>query len=159
MYTSFTVKNFRGFHDLTLEPLERVNLIAGKNSVGKTALLEALFLHLGPANPRLPLTIGLLRGIHQVAVNPDVLWGWLFPSKRLDRIIEVTSQSDDGVQRSLEIALVEPATSRIVPPGNGKNTVAEAVPAVTTTLGTLELLLSYHDCTGQSGTSRAFFHG
>ncbi len=42
MYCAFNVKNFRGFDDLTIEGLRRINLIAGKNNVGKTALLEAL---------------------------------------------------------------------------------------------------------------------
>lgn len=47
MYTSFRVQNFRGFSDLKLDNLARVNLIAGKNNVGKTSLLEALLLHAG----------------------------------------------------------------------------------------------------------------
>jgi len=48
MYQSFRIKNFRGFRDLTLDSLERINLIAGKNNVGKTALLEAIFFALAP---------------------------------------------------------------------------------------------------------------
>lgn len=34
MYTRFEILNFRGFEHLTIEPLARVNLIAGKNNVG-----------------------------------------------------------------------------------------------------------------------------
>ncbi len=45
---SFNLKNFRCFQDFTLEPRERVNLIAGKNNVGKTSLLEAIFIFLNP---------------------------------------------------------------------------------------------------------------
>ncbi len=41
MIQSFRVKNFRCFQDLTLKSLKRVNLIAGKNNVGKAALLKA----------------------------------------------------------------------------------------------------------------------
>jgi predicted ATP-dependent endonuclease of OLD family len=44
MLRSLTIKNFRGFRELKIEPLARVNLIAGKNDVGKTGLLEALYL-------------------------------------------------------------------------------------------------------------------
>ncbi|MDM8557605.1 AAA family ATPase [Candidatus Parabeggiatoa sp. HSG14] len=44
MYQSITIKNFRSFSDLTIAPLGQVNLIIGANSIGKTALLEALFL-------------------------------------------------------------------------------------------------------------------
>ena len=38
MYKSFRVKNFRCFKDLQINDLGRVNLIAGKNNTGKTAL-------------------------------------------------------------------------------------------------------------------------
>ncbi|MCX7110181.1 MAG: ATP-binding protein [Proteobacteria bacterium] len=41
---SLEITNFRCFEHLTIEKLGRVNLIVGKNSVGKTALLEALWL-------------------------------------------------------------------------------------------------------------------
>jgi hypothetical protein len=41
---SLEIKNFRCFEHLTIEKLGRVNLIVGRNSVGKTALLEALWL-------------------------------------------------------------------------------------------------------------------
>lgn len=44
MLRSLTIKNFRGFRELKIDPLARVNLIAGKNNVGKTGVLEALYL-------------------------------------------------------------------------------------------------------------------
>ena len=44
MYKSFRVKNFRCFKDLQINDLGRVNLIAGKNNTGKTALLEAMYI-------------------------------------------------------------------------------------------------------------------
>ena len=46
MYKSFRVKNFRCFKDLQINDLGRVNLIAGKNNTGKTALLEAISIYL-----------------------------------------------------------------------------------------------------------------
>lgn len=39
---SLAIKGYRCFEHLTIEKLGRVNLIVGKNNVGKTALLEAL---------------------------------------------------------------------------------------------------------------------
>jgi ABC-type cobalamin/Fe3+-siderophores transport system ATPase subunit len=42
---SLEIQGFRGFRHLKIERLGRVNLIVGKNSVGKTALLEALWLY------------------------------------------------------------------------------------------------------------------
>ena len=61
MYTSLSIENFRLFDKLTVEPLARVNLIAGQNNAGKTALLEALWLHSHPTSPRQALRISAWR--------------------------------------------------------------------------------------------------
>ena len=45
MLTSLEIKNFRTFAHLRIERLGQVNLILGKNNVGKTTLLEALRLY------------------------------------------------------------------------------------------------------------------
>lgn len=42
--TSLQISNFKTFRDLRIETLGLVNLITGKNSVGKTSMLEALWL-------------------------------------------------------------------------------------------------------------------
>jgi hypothetical protein len=42
---SLQIHNFRGFDHLRIERLGRVNLITGKNGVGKSALLEAVWLY------------------------------------------------------------------------------------------------------------------
>ena len=52
MYKSFRVKNFRCFRDLQINDLGRVNLIAGKNNTGKTALLEAMSIYCGDRRAR-----------------------------------------------------------------------------------------------------------
>ena len=39
---SLEVQGFRGFQDLRIEKLGRVNLIVGKNNIGKSSLLEAI---------------------------------------------------------------------------------------------------------------------
>ena len=43
---SLEIKGYRCFEHLTIEKLGRVNLIVGKNNVGKTNLLEALWIYL-----------------------------------------------------------------------------------------------------------------
>ncbi len=47
---SLEIRNFRAFHDLKIEHLGRVNLLVGKNNVGKTSLLEALQLYASRAS-------------------------------------------------------------------------------------------------------------
>lgn len=41
---SLVIKNYKNFKNLTLENLTNVNLIVGKNNVGKSSLLEAIFI-------------------------------------------------------------------------------------------------------------------
>jgi len=50
---SLAVQGFRGFQDLRIEKLGRVNLIVGKNNVGKSSLLEAIHVYATRAYPAL----------------------------------------------------------------------------------------------------------
>ncbi len=54
---SLEIENFRCFEHLVIERLGRVNLIVGKNSVGKTALLEAVRVFANRGNPNIILDI------------------------------------------------------------------------------------------------------
>src|SRR5713101_636772 len=48
---SLEIRGFRGFRHLQIERLGRVNLIVGKNNVGKSSLLEALQLYAVKGSP------------------------------------------------------------------------------------------------------------
>jgi len=48
---SLEIKNFRAFKHLRIEKLGRVNLIVGKNNVGKSSLLEGINLYESRGNP------------------------------------------------------------------------------------------------------------
>lgn len=50
---SLEIRNFRGLQELRIERLGRVNLIVGKNNVGKTSVLEALRLYANPGSPEI----------------------------------------------------------------------------------------------------------
>ena len=64
MLTEIEVKNFRGIRSLEMNDLGRITLVGGRNGVGKTALLEALWT-LGTSDLPAELTelIGELRGL------------------------------------------------------------------------------------------------
>jgi len=62
MITKATFTNFRGFRDLTLDGLRRINLIVGQNGSGKSALMEGLSLAAGHT-PQLALAVRNSRGL------------------------------------------------------------------------------------------------
>ena len=65
---SLEIRNFRAFSDLRIERLGQVNLIVGKNNVGKTAFLEALWLY---ANRGLPSIIWQILETRNETKDPD----------------------------------------------------------------------------------------
>ena len=71
-----TIKGFRGIDDLTIPRLGRVTLLAGKNGVGKTTVLEAVSVF--AARGRLLALIDVLtnRGEVELVTDDDHNW-WL----------------------------------------------------------------------------------
>lgn len=57
MLNSLFIKNYRNFKHLEIPRLARVNLIGGKNNVGKTNLLEAVMLYVNKARPSLIIAL------------------------------------------------------------------------------------------------------
>lgn len=64
LLNSLEVHGFRAFHHLQIERLGRVNLITGKNSVGKSCLLEALWIYANRGTP--PKILQLLEARDEV---------------------------------------------------------------------------------------------
>lgn len=52
---SLKIRGFRGLSSLDLDGLGTFNILLGANDVGKTSILEAIFLLSGSANMQLPL--------------------------------------------------------------------------------------------------------
>jgi hypothetical protein len=159
MFTHVAVKNFRCFRELRLgspeEPLARINLIGGKNNSGKTALLEALFLHMGPNNPGLALVVNAFRGIDRLAPDADQMWGWLFFGKNLDDTIELASMDDRGERRVLRLRLMAPEGAPFPQGVDGLKSLPTLLGSLSTATVLRDLVMEYEDSTGQRGTSRA----
>ena len=102
MYTSFTIENFRLFDRLTVEPLARVNLIAGDNNVGKTALLEALWVHAYATDPRRATTISGQRGLSNNQ-HPELLADWFLRYQTYLTIRLKAAGNWSGGFRALEV--------------------------------------------------------
>lgn len=154
MFKSFLIKNFRCFRNFTIEPLERVNLIAGMNNVGKTALLEAILIHAGSINPEYLTLADNYRGIPLgVEQNFSERWGWLFFNRHFDDLIELTSQNFDNEHSYLKIRLAESKISTIETSGKG---VAYPSESPSESIGFRELILEFRNAQGKTSKSRAF---
>jgi predicted ATPase len=112
MFKEFTVKNFRGFTELTLPHLSRVNLISGKNNTGKTALLEAIHLHNNQTNGPLAVALNKQRGIEEPEKDFANTVGWFFYANSPNYSPEFTSRDEKGVTRTLSLHLLDEQTTR-----------------------------------------------
>lgn len=66
---SLKIRGFRGLSSLDLDGLRTFNILLGANDVGKTSILEAIFLLSGSANMQLPLQVQTFRnyGVREFA--------------------------------------------------------------------------------------------
>jgi hypothetical protein len=77
MLTSLHIENFKRFRSLEISPIRRVNLISGRNNVGKTAVLEAIALLLD-GKEQLRELPKLFRNAESVGRSAEIFWRWLF---------------------------------------------------------------------------------
>jgi len=157
---TFTIKNLRCFDNLTIGPFEQINLIAGKNNVGKTALLEALWLHHGYHNPQLGIRVNMLRGLGNFKTN-ELLWD-LFAGFDHQKKIELSSVDDGNQSKSLCITTQKRSTTSISLADETKTkngyelaTLDTSQPE-TTKSGDSEILWEYNDSFGKTVLSRIF---
>ena len=118
MLESLRVRNFRGFRDLRVEGLGRINLFAGRNNSGKTALLEALSLLAGAGWPDLAFNPSVVRGAEILVESASVpgiqvsgvgvresLWKPMFHGLDVSRSIEVAASHRASGDLSLKVDL------------------------------------------------------
>ncbi len=104
MLTTFHASNYRNLKSVTLNPLGRVTLISGKNGVGKTALLEALWLLSGADLPELSARVNSFRGLP--ILGPETIFHDIFNDMDTQRPIKIRANGDWGhIPRTLEICL------------------------------------------------------
>ena len=148
MYHSFSIKNFRCFDDLTLEGLGRINLIGGRNNIGKTALLEALWAHSGPTEPARVLPLAAGRGL----VDPDNAIKNLFFGFDSSAVIELCARGDWGAApRQLTICAEENPRIRLSGGGYGKDWPDFSPPD-----SQKRIVLDYRDESGETAVTKGW---
>lgn len=111
MIKKFSIRNFKCFETLAIKQWERVNLIAGENNIGKTALLEAIFLHEGAHNAGLVFSIEKFRGI--INFNNKDFLSDLFTEFKSDKKILLKAEYQNG--KSLTLKLFQEESKQTIP--------------------------------------------
>lgn len=97
MLTSVRIQNFRCFKDFSLENPGQVTLVGGKNNVGKTSLLEAIFLLFACGNPNIFVQMNIIRGNFLTVFSPDITWEHLFYNKDIDNNIKLSAKENGNL--------------------------------------------------------------
>ncbi|MGH8247672.1 MAG: AAA family ATPase [Gammaproteobacteria bacterium] len=106
MLERLTIENFRRFKKLEFARLKRVNLIAGKNNTGKTAVLEALLMLLD-VNWSNELKTAF-RNCANIGNEMENYWKWLFHNHETSSPILFTAETEE--YRDYSIAFGVPTT-------------------------------------------------
>ena len=105
------IRGFRGLSSLDLDGLGTFNILLGANDVGKTSILEAIFLLSGSDNMQLPLQIQTYRN-YRVREFADL--SALFHKLDFDQPITLEAHYCDSTKLTLAIsAPSEPLTTKI----------------------------------------------
>lgn len=111
MYKCHRIRNFKLFRELDIGEFQRVNLITGRNNSGKTAVLEALFIHSGAANIRLPFSIESFRGITQFEGGLGEATAGFFSDFSTKEPIRLEGVDKLGIARVCTMRVVSAATT------------------------------------------------
>jgi AAA15 family ATPase/GTPase len=133
MLQSLHIKGFKCFKDLQLTDISRVTLVSGKNNIGKTSLLESIFLFYNTADPAMFFRPLELRGIKLSFTDAESLFASLFADFNVDNSISI-ELADGTYTAKMSISInptnVQKAVSADIP--NTGDTTTPAKTDVTT---------------------------
>lgn len=119
MITEAKINNFKCFKELTVPEFGQITLIGGRNNVGKTALLEALFLYLDRSNPTMIIRQYGWRGIPEILLAPEIVWGPIFFDQDMSQEIQISIKGDPdrgSAKYVVNKQYLPPQITGIVPP-------------------------------------------
>ena len=92
MIRNISIENFRGFESIDISDMNRITLISGRNNVGKSSILEALFLVMDHSSSDSFAKIGGFRG--SITGGAASLWNPLFYQLDTEREIRLCIKDD-----------------------------------------------------------------
>jgi predicted ATPase len=99
MIDGLAIKNFRGFSDLDIPRLTKFTLLGGGNNVGKTSVLEALWLYYARMNALSFVGLQQLRGLNELPLSPVAMWAPFFARYNLATPISIELRFKDRVDK------------------------------------------------------------
>jgi hypothetical protein len=120
MLRTFSISNYRAFHELELTGLGRINLLVGLNNSGKTSVLEAVGLLASGGDMRRLWSTMSLRGewLHHEResrhAEPGLALPYLFHGYRVDQgsTIVLSGEHGDGTAASVVFTIKAPPSQR-----------------------------------------------
>ncbi len=110
MIKEYSIENYKGFQNLNIPNLTKINLFGGKNNVGKTSLLESIFTFYDRFNPDVLLKQLLWRGAVLAAISNDTqheLWQSTFNNFDIKKKIKLSSIDTKKLNEKVEIQIDE----------------------------------------------------
>lgn len=97
---NININNFRGLKALALENLCPITVFLGENSVGKSSVLESLFMVTGPNNPFMSLQVTTLRAHTGTDLNEV---RYMFYDSDLSNTPQITAVFTDSEYREIKL--------------------------------------------------------
>jgi AAA domain, putative AbiEii toxin, Type IV TA system len=113
MIKSLRLRNFKGFESLDLPELAHITLIGGRNNVGKSSLLEAIFLFYDQANPAMFLRHLSWRGFELITLDANSIISPMFRNFDLEHPLIITV-SDDIYRVEIKMTFIPTYTQKSI---------------------------------------------
>jgi AAA15 family ATPase/GTPase len=125
IYTNLRLKNFRCYNDFAVDGLKQITIFGGENNIGKSTLLEAIFLLYDRRSIDVFLKLNRFRGNYETGPDPRQLWDPLFANLDISKEITI-SLGSQNIQRTLTfkqekgqvLSISKPKDNNVFPSGN-----------------------------------------
>lgn len=115
MLKSISIKNFKSLKNLQISSLSRITLLGGKNNVGKSTLLEAIFLFLDRLNPNMTIRQFNWRGISEIPLNSDAIFAPIFNDFDTNNTIQISVSYEQNLKETMTIQFKKENRTVILP--------------------------------------------